>query len=291
MRITIDSAGTTYIDTIAPKETAAASSAEKTAANAVEESAETSGVSSEASAEKTVLAQTFQYALDTAASQLVSDAAAEDSSDVSASRPLDDIFTEASATYGVDKQLLLAVAKTESSFQPNAVSASGAVGVMQLMPKTAASLGVTDAYDAYQNIMGGAKYLSQLLSRYNGDVSLALAAYNAGSRNVAKAGGVPSYAQSYVNKVLGYYADASLAAPDASYSSTVSKEDQAKQLQSMLSTFSDHESYELFLKEASNEIADLSRDSSDADAMRRLSYEDLLSASGRAISKVLSDIS
>ena len=91
------------------------------------------------------------------------------------------IFEEAADTYGVDVNLLTAIAKQESNFTADATSSSGAMGIMQLMPATAQGLGVSDAYDPYQNIMGGAKYISQLLSRYDGDVSLALAAYNAGS--------------------------------------------------------------------------------------------------------------
>lgn len=117
------------------------------------------------------------------------------------------IFEEAADTYGVDVNLLTAIAKQESNFTADATSSSGAMGIMQLMPATAQGLGVSDAYDPYQNIMGGAKYISQLLSRYDGDVSLALAAYNAGSGNVAKYGGIPPFAetQNYVSKVLGYY--------------------------------------------------------------------------------------
>ena len=81
------------------------------------------------------------------------------------------------------------------------------MGVMQLMPSTAKSLGVTDAYNARDNIMGGAKVISDHLSRYDGDLSLALAAYNAGSGNVAKYGGVPPFTetQNYIKKVLSYY--------------------------------------------------------------------------------------
>lgn len=119
---------------------------------------------------------------------------------------MDDIFQKASDTYGVPVSLLKAMAKQESNFDPNATSHCGAQGVMQLMPATAASLGVTDAYDPEQNIMGGAKYISQLLSKYDGDISLALAAYNAGSGNVAKYGGIPPFkeTQNYVAKVTAY---------------------------------------------------------------------------------------
>lgn len=120
---------------------------------------------------------------------------------------LDAYFEEAARTYGVDVNLLKAIAHTESNFNPNATSSAGAMGVMQLMPSTAKSLGIKDAYNARDNIMGGAKVISQHLSRYNGDVSLALAAYNAGSGNVKKYGGIPPFTetQNYVKKVLAYY--------------------------------------------------------------------------------------
>lgn len=122
------------------------------------------------------------------------------------------IFQEAAQTYGVDVNLLTAIARQESNFTATATSSSGAMGIMQLMPATAQGLGVNDAYNPYENIMGGAKYISQLLSRYNGDISLALAAYNAGSGNVAKYGGIPPFAetQNYVSKVLGYYQDSTV---------------------------------------------------------------------------------
>lgn len=125
----------------------------------------------------------------------------------SSSTSLDAYFEEAAAKYNVDVKLLKAIAHAESNFNPNATSSSGAMGVMQLMPSTAKSLGITDAYNAYDNIMGGAKVISQHLANYNGDVSLALAAYNAGSGNVAKYGGVPPFTetQNYIKKVLAYY--------------------------------------------------------------------------------------
>lgn len=120
-------------------------------------------------------------------------------------KSLDDIFEQASDKYGVDAKLLKAVAKAESGFQTDAVSSCGAQGVMQLMPSTAASLGVHDSFDAQQNIDGGAKYLSGLINKY-GDAKLALAAYNAGSGNVDKYGGVPPFkeTQNYVRKVMSY---------------------------------------------------------------------------------------
>ncbi|MBE5935465.1 MAG: lytic transglycosylase domain-containing protein [Lachnospiraceae bacterium] len=114
------------------------------------------------------------------------------------------IFSAASKKYNVPQKLLEAVALTESSFRANATSYCGAMGIMQLMPATAKSLGVNDAYNPVENIMGGAKYLSQMLKKYNGNTSLALAAYNAGPGNVAKHNGVPSFCQGYVNKVQNY---------------------------------------------------------------------------------------
>ena len=92
---------------------------------------------------------------------------------------LDDIFEEAGASYDISPGLLKAVAKAESNFNPRGKSEAGAMGVMQLMPATARSLRVSDPYYPWQNIMGGAKYLKENLDRF-GDVSLALAAYNAG---------------------------------------------------------------------------------------------------------------
>ena len=111
----------------------------------------------------------------------------------------DEYFNKASTTYNVDKRLLIAVAKTESDFNPKATSGVGAKGIMQLMDGTAKSLGVTNSYDAEQNIMGGAKYLSQLLKIYDGDRNKALAAYNAGTGNVAR-NGAKTYSK-YYNKV------------------------------------------------------------------------------------------
>lgn len=130
-----------------------------------------------------------------------------EASGLSCSAQLDAIFDEAASKYGVDAKFLKAIAKCESDFSTECTSRSGAMGIMQLMPQTAASLGVTNAYDPYQNIMGGARYISEKLAQYNGDKSLALAAYNAGSGNVAKYGGIPPFkeTQNYVAKVMAYY--------------------------------------------------------------------------------------
>ena len=133
---------------------------------------------------------------------------------------MDEIFERASKQYGIPVNLLKAVAKTESGFDPGAVSSCGAQGVMQLMPSTAKSMGVQNPLDAEQNIMAGARYLSQKISQYGGNVTLALAAYNAGSGNVAKYNGVPPFkeTQAYISRVMDY-AGLSLDAPEEPLSS------------------------------------------------------------------------
>lgn len=118
----------------------------------------------------------------------------------------DRIINSCSTEFGVDKALVKAVIHAESGYNPNAVSSKGAAGLMQLMPGTAQDLKVADSFNPSENIRGGVRYLRFLLDTFKGDVSLALAAYNAGLGNVAKHGGIPPYQETrnYVSKVLDY---------------------------------------------------------------------------------------
>ncbi|KOS60662.1 MULTISPECIES: lytic transglycosylase domain-containing protein [Lysinibacillus] len=117
------------------------------------------------------------------------------------------IIEKAASTYNVPKKLIAAVIKQESNFNSNAISHAGAQGLMQLMPKTAQYLGVTNSFDPEQNIMAGAKYIRQMLDKFDNDPTLALAAYNAGASRVTKYGGIPPFkeTQNYVKKVMNYY--------------------------------------------------------------------------------------
>ena len=117
------------------------------------------------------------------------------------------IISKVSQKYGVDEKLVQALVKQESGFRHDAVSSCGAMGLMQLMPATAKGLGVTDPFDPIQNIEGGVKYLKSKLKRYNGNLVLALASYNAGSGNVEKYNGVPPFkeTQNYVKSILANY--------------------------------------------------------------------------------------
>lgn len=120
------------------------------------------------------------------------------------------LAVEAGRRHGLDPELVLAVVSVESAFRADAVSRKGAQGLMQLMPGTAANLGVADAFDPAQNLDGGTRHLGSLLARYDGDLRKALAAYNAGAGAVARHGGIPPYREtrSYVERVLRRYGSA-----------------------------------------------------------------------------------
>lgn len=120
----------------------------------------------------------------------------------------DQVVDDVSRTYGLESALLHAVISVESRYNPRAVSSKGATGLMQLMPQTAKRYGVADAFDPAQNLDGGAHYLRDLLRRFNNNISLALAAYNAGEHAVIKHGNrIPPYRETldYVPRVLDFY--------------------------------------------------------------------------------------
>jgi soluble lytic murein transglycosylase len=120
----------------------------------------------------------------------------------------DHYIREASKTYGISAPLLKAVVKVESDFNPNAVSNMGAKGLMQIMPQNYGPLQINDPFNPRESIMGGARYLSQLLHRFNGNVKLALAAYNAGPDAVEQSRDIPPIQETkdYVKKIMRYYA-------------------------------------------------------------------------------------
>jgi len=117
------------------------------------------------------------------------------------------IIVQVSSRHQVDPALVKAIIMAESGYNPKAISKKGAKGLMQLMPSTAQALGVEDIFNPKQNISGGVRYFKQLVNRFDGDIKLALAAYNAGSRNVRQYQGIPPFksTQYYIEKVFKYY--------------------------------------------------------------------------------------
>jgi soluble lytic murein transglycosylase-like protein len=122
---------------------------------------------------------------------------------------LEALIEEAAAAHGISPHLVRAVVEVESGFDPWSVSPAGAQGLMQLMPATATLMGVNDRMNPRQNVFGGAKYLSRLLDRFNGDTALALAGYNAGPEKVARYRGIPPYRETrgYVTRIRGLLAE------------------------------------------------------------------------------------
>jgi soluble lytic murein transglycosylase-like protein len=120
---------------------------------------------------------------------------------------IDAAIDQAASRHNVDPNLVRAVIKVESNFNPNAVSRKGAIGLMQLMPQTARQLNVANPFDPQQNVDAGVRHLKQLMENYGGDVKLTLAAYNAGQGAVARSGGVPHFAETrdYVKRITQLY--------------------------------------------------------------------------------------
>lgn len=151
-----------------------------------------------------IVKQTPQTSLQNALTEAT---AVQANTQVSSKSQILNVVSQISKKYDVDEKLVQALIKQESGFNPKAKSKSGAIGLMQLMPATAKNLGVKDPYNTVQNVEGGVKYLKSMLNKYNGNVILALAAYNAGPGAVDKYSGVPPYkeTQNYVKNILSNY--------------------------------------------------------------------------------------
>ena len=119
----------------------------------------------------------------------------------------DRVIRKAARRYRLEPALVKAVIRAESNFEPKVVSHAGAIGLMQLMPQTARAMGVRDPREPRENILGGSRYLRRMIDRYDGDLRLALAAYNAGPAAVDRYRGIPPYreTQTYVTRVLAFY--------------------------------------------------------------------------------------
>lgn len=214
--------------------------------------------------------------------------------ELSSSITYKDIFREASEKYGVPFNLLTAVAWQESNITAGITSNSGAMGIMQLMPQTAAYLGVNNAYDAYENIMGGAKLLAENLAKYNGNVDVALAAYNMGDGSVQAAGGVPSGAVGYVQRIKSLMNEG-VTIPDVVYKAADNAKAQvAENLEKLLSEFSGHESYDRFVElmqvQAADQIdaAKHAKESGD-EATAQKAYREMLSSASVVIKQMIEE--
>lgn len=151
-----------------------------------------------------IINQTPQTSLNTALQEIMS---AQANTTTASKSQILNVVNQVAEKHGVDEKLVQALIKQESGFNPNAKSKAGAMGLMQLMPSTAKNLGVQDPYNIVQNVEGGVEYLKSMLNKYNGNVILALAAYNAGPGAVDKYDGVPPYkeTQNYVRNILANY--------------------------------------------------------------------------------------
>jgi soluble lytic murein transglycosylase len=129
------------------------------------------------------------------------------SGEASSGRRFDPYISEAAHKYGVPSSLIKAIIKAESGFEPNAVSDKGACGLMQIMPETARDLGLSDTFDPRENILAGVRYFDDLMRQFQGSVSLALAAYNAGPSRVSALGRMPRIRETerFVHKVMEYF--------------------------------------------------------------------------------------
>ncbi|MGD9083009.1 MAG: lytic transglycosylase domain-containing protein [Desulfobacterales bacterium] len=126
---------------------------------------------------------------------------------IDSTKRYDDLITEASKSHGISFSLLKALIKIESDFNPRAISSAGAIGLMQIMPENIKALNIKDPFDPWENIMGGARYLKQLIGRFNGKLPMALAAYNAGPNIVDRYKRIPPFKETedFVEKVMKYY--------------------------------------------------------------------------------------
>jgi len=131
------------------------------------------------------------------------------------SEEIDQLVEQTASRYKVDPELVRAIIRVESDYDPKAVSSKGAMGLMQLIPATAQRLGVSNPFDPKQNLEGGVKYLKDLLNLFGGDLSLSLAAYNAGEHSVQRFGGIPAIPETrdYVRKVTSLYQTGDPSAP------------------------------------------------------------------------------